>query len=252
MGRTSSLSALPDRQLLLAIAAELGVDPSLVEKDWHAVLIEALRNTADWTIREEDIQVRNASRTFQCEIAYPFVFDQSPILRRRISLDVTFGVPAVSPEERPVRSFVAEARRDPPEIPSIACMAPVEIAAEKLSALTWRVLTRRRGIGNDDPALVRHLHDLAALKHHAADHPAFSELVTSALEADADRGDSVVGLAAQSPSERVSAAVATLATDPEYRDEYALFVAAMCYGAGEAPAFDSALAAVRHLGQRVG
>ena len=109
------------------------------------------------------------------------------------SLDVTFGVPAVSPEERPVRSFVAEARRDPPEVPSIACMAPVEIAAEKLSALTWRVLTRRRGIGNDDPALVRHLHDLAALKHHAADHPAFSKLVTSALEADADRGDSVVG-----------------------------------------------------------
>ena len=156
MGRTSSLSALPDRQLLLAIAAELGVDPSLVEKDWHAVLIEALRNTADWTIREEDIQVRNASRTFQCEIAYPFVFDQSPILRRRISLDVTFGVPAVSPEERPVRSFVAEARRDPPEVPSIACMAPVEIAAEKLSALTWRVLTRRRGIGNDDPAPGRH------------------------------------------------------------------------------------------------
>ena len=101
-------------------------------------------------------------------------------------------------------------------------------------------------------AVIRHLHDLAALKHHAADHPAFSELVTSALEADADRGDSVVGLAAQSPSERVSAAVATLATDPEYRDEYALFVAAMCYGAGEAPAFDSALAAVRHLGQRVG
>ena len=306
------MSALPDRQLLLAIAAELGVDPSLVEKDWQAVrvvavvqgaqkegwraafcggtslskgyglvkrfsedldfrlfapgidpkrsrrrscreaLIEALRNTAEWTIREEDIQVRNASRTFKCEIAYPFVFDQSPILRRKISLDVTFGAPAVSPEERPVRSFVAEARRDPPEVPSIACMAPVEIAAEKLSALTWRVLTPRRGIGNDDPALVRHLHDLAALKHHAADHPAFSELVTSALEADADRGDSVVGLAAQSPSERVSAAVATLATDPEYRDEYALFVAAMCYGAGEAPAFDSALAAVRHLGQRVG
>ena len=59
------------------------------------------------------------------------MFEQSPILRRKISPDVTFGVPAVSPQERPVRSFVAEARRDPPEIPSIACMAPVEIAAGK-------------------------------------------------------------------------------------------------------------------------
>ena len=132
-----------------------GIDPKRSRRrSCREALIEALRNTAEWTIREEDIQVRNASRTFKCEIAYPFVFDQSPILRRRISLDVTFGVPAVSPEERPVRSFVAEARRDPPEVPSIACMAPVEIAAEKLSALTWRVLTRRRGNGNDDPALI--------------------------------------------------------------------------------------------------
>jgi predicted nucleotidyltransferase component of viral defense system len=36
------LSAHPDQHLFEAIAAELGVDPSFVEKDWHAMRLVAL------------------------------------------------------------------------------------------------------------------------------------------------------------------------------------------------------------------
>jgi hypothetical protein len=40
---------------------------------------------------------------------------------------------------------------------------PVETAADKLSALAWRVHARDRASPEDDPTIIRHLHDLAAL-----------------------------------------------------------------------------------------
>ena len=38
------MSAPPDQELLQAIAAELGVDPSFVEKDWHAMRLANIVN----------------------------------------------------------------------------------------------------------------------------------------------------------------------------------------------------------------
>ena len=64
----------------------------------------------------------------------------------------------------------------------------METAADKLSALTWRVLTRQRGAIGEDATLIRHLHDLAALKSAVEVVPAFTTLVFQAAAADAGRG----------------------------------------------------------------
>jgi hypothetical protein len=42
------------------------------------------------------------------------------------------------------------------------CVDPVETADDKLSALAWRVPARDRTRADDDPTIIRHLHDLAA------------------------------------------------------------------------------------------
>ena len=42
MESTWPLNAPPDQQLLETIAIDLGVDPSFVEKDWHAMRLVAV------------------------------------------------------------------------------------------------------------------------------------------------------------------------------------------------------------------
>lgn len=65
---------------------------------------------------------------------------------------------------------------------------PVETAADKLSTLAWRVRARDHTRADDDPTIVRHLHDLAALEQQVASSPRFAELVYAAAPANVSRG----------------------------------------------------------------
>jgi Nucleotidyl transferase AbiEii toxin, Type IV TA system len=67
---------------------------------------------------------------------------------------------------RPVISFVAEALRRSPEVASIACVSILETAADKFVGLTRRAGAELAGLDEPDPTLVRHLHDLHALREH--------------------------------------------------------------------------------------
>lgn len=88
---------------------------------------------------------------------------------------------------RPIRSLIAQAQREPPEVAEFPCVDPVETAADKLSALSWRVLARDRTRASDDPTIIRYLHDLAALEQHVASAPRFTELVLAAAAGDVKR-----------------------------------------------------------------
>ncbi len=82
------------------------------------------------------------------------------------------------------------------------------MAADKLSALTWRMLLRDRSHENDDPTIVRHLHDLTMLEQLAASHGDFAGLVRETLDADSGRGQGQV--AHLSPAERLAMMRVTL------------------------------------------
>ena len=300
----------PDPELVETIAAELGVDPSFVEKDWYAMslidtvvgirhdgltpvfsggtslskgygliqrfsedldfkaalpetdigraarrayrraVIEAIRADDDWMLSDDDVHAGNESRFFRCEIEYPTVFALAPALRPKLRLEVTLAPPALPTEERSLWSFVAQARNEEPEVALIACVAPAETAADKLSALTWRVLDAdRRG----DLTLVRHLHDLVTLEPHAMEHADFPALLRRLLETDAPRGTLAPDVAPRNPAERLAAALDILGTDDEFEAGYKVFVREMCYGnENETPNFRDALEVARRLGQRLG
>ena len=298
----------PDPELLEAIATDLGVDPSFVEKDWYAIrlvaaivnvreanltlvfsggtslskgyglirrfsedldfkillpeagitrparrnyrnaIVDAIRADDDWTLRDDDVMARNESRFFCCQVGYPTSFAVAPALRPRLKLEVTFRSPALAPEDRSLRSFVAEAQGDPPEVPGISCVTPAETAADKISALTWRVLDQRN---RNDHTLIRHVHDLAALEPLATVHQAFPELLRQLLEADATRGAANPNLDALTAVERLATALDAL-TEQEHAANYEGFVRAMCYGTeNETPTFQDAIDAIRRLGQRL-
>ena len=301
------MSDAPSQELLESVATDLAVDPSFIEKDWHAtqviariaerdstelapvfsggtslskgfgliqrfsedidfklllpssgidrdarrdyraVLVDAIRANAAWTLSEDDILVADQGRFLRCDIAYSPIYTPSEPLRACIRLEMTLKAPALPPEQRPLQSLVAAALESPPELPNQLCVAPAETAADKLSALTWRILSQHHG-ADDDPNVVRHLHDLVALESYALEHPRFPALLQTRIVEDASRGRSAPDVAALKPAERVFAALDILEAEHKHAARYSQFVAAMCYGReDEVPAFAATLTAVQRL-----
>ena len=121
---------------------------------------------------------------------------------------------------------MSEFTKEEPET-SIQCLAPVEIAADKLSALCWRAIKRNRELENDDPTLVRHLHDLCALREVIErETTSFVKLVKNSFTIDqATSGRSTDASLIASIEKMID----ILGKDEKYKDEYQRFVDAMSY-----------------------
>jgi hypothetical protein len=88
-------------------------------------------------------------------------------LRPTIQIELTYAPMRRPTVSRSVSSFVAEAHKQPPEVPVIACVSLTETAAEKLAALTRRIAMELAGLSRDpDPTLIRHVYDLHMMRLH--------------------------------------------------------------------------------------
>lgn len=196
------------------------------------------------------VEARDANGFLKFEMDYPTSLEPHGSLRPHILAEISAKPPRLPVQHRPLSSFVTQYRREPSEVESIACVDPVETAADKLSAFAWRMLTRDRGLEDDDATIVRHLHDLAALEAAASAHPDFPALLEAVLIDDSKRGGGAV--AELGPADRLAAMRARLADDPLYADEYARFVGGMAFaGESEVPGFEEATAAVARLCARL-
>jgi predicted nucleotidyltransferase component of viral defense system len=200
-------------------------------REYREQIVKAIRaGSEDWSLDKAGIKSLNESRFFKCEIAYRQQFRKTSALRPNVRLEVTFDPPALPFEERPLQSFVAQAQKHDPEVTSIPCVSPVETAADKLSALVWRVAIRDRKNPQDDATFIRHLHDLAALEGVIDKSNEFVPLVQKCLVKDASR-DKQSGTATLPPVERLRRMLDILESDPLYQAEYEQFVLGMSYAA---------------------
>lgn len=206
-----------------------------------------------FSVDDDNIRARDENRYFSIDLNYPSYFSRENALRPHIQIEVTARNTQLPPLARSVLSFVNELTKKPPEVAKISCIDPVESAADKLSALAWRIPDRVRGNKYDDPSLVRHLHDLAILKEHTMDHPGFTKLVISSMQDDDDRPKTNLSFSKLSVTEKFQAMLNALDSDAEYLKEYNLFVEGVSYAtAGEVPDFLNAVKAVRMLVDVVG
>ena len=134
-----------------------------------------------------EVVKRDENRFFSAEFLFPSLFDPGRGLRPHIRVEMSLAPPALPTTERPIGSLIAQAEGQSPEVPVFRAVDPVETAADKLSALAWRVHARRRNSPNDDPTIIRHLHDLAALAATVGTSREFPRLVQGALAADTGR-----------------------------------------------------------------
>jgi hypothetical protein len=154
--------------------------------------------------------------------------------------------PALPPIARSIASLIGMAQRKPPEVPAFLCVDPVETAADKLSALVWRVHARHRGGADDDPTIIRHLQDLAALKATVTASADFSRLVRSAMAKDGGRAGEATAPA--KPRTLFAGMLGRLSADPLWAAEYRDYVGQVSFAApAELIGFDQALAVVTDL-----
>ena len=200
----------------------------------------------------DNIEKANQGKFFSCFINYHPIFNPNSTLRRQIKLDVLYDSPAMATDKLTLSSFLRQASGQEPEVPLVACVTPVEIAADKLCALSWRVLIRERGAKKDDPAIVRHLYDLVALEDCAKQSSDFPELLSQLLNREQGRLEKLPEIYLMAPHSRLLKALDMLAEDPEYPGEYQHFALRMSYAPeAKRPSFEQTLKAARRLAERV-
>lgn len=189
--------------------------------------------------------VGNESRYFSADVAYETLFPMVQGLRPHIRIEMSFRAPALKAIERPIRSLIGEAQKHAPEVEGFPCVDPIETAADKLSALAWRVCTRKRGSEDDDPAMIRHLYDLAALEGHLTKAKEFAVLVRQIAAEDTGRGGEG---APSDPAARFAAMLKLLERDKLWASEYEAFVWQVSFAKpAERITFTEALAAASKL-----
>jgi len=298
---------MPSPKLISEAAAESGIDPAFIEKDWYAVqllksisefendldvnvvfsggtslskgfgLIKRFSEDLDFFLCSNELptsgkrrsfrrlmmahvvsnhhfDINNDSvirgdgyRFFKAPVHYDMNFNQQ-FLRPYLQLEMTFFKNKLPPIKQNIQSIVSELAGGTPET-EIACISPIETAADKLSALSWRVVVRDRASNQDDPTMIRHLHDLAALKNTIFEEKEmFLSCALQSLQSDQERRRGGEIIAGMSISDRLQRALELLSSDNTYRNEYQEFVQNMSYAdIHEQISFDDALLTFEEL-----
>jgi len=195
------------------------------------------------SVETASIKSRNNSNFFSFNISYPQTHELDGSLRASLQLEMSFKEGTLPVENRPIQSFAAEFTKVSAET-NIKCINPVKTAADKFSALIWRIIARDRnqelGSPQNDPTIIRHLHDLSALEVTALANADFAPMVQAIFVADSGRGGTDTELSLKSSIKKVQAIFTS--EEREYRAEYTRYVDAMSYAPdNEKIDFDEAL-----------
>jgi len=188
-------------------------------KQFRQFIIDELKQVKYIEVLEETLEKRNESKFFSFYIRYPKIFTVDNSLRNDLKLEFTFEEVILSTHKREISSILSKYIKDSAKI-EIECVSPTEIAANKFSALMWRL-----DIKEYDATIMRHLHDLAALECHIANDD-FIKSVQQSFETDRGRGGSTKDI---SLYEFAGKTLHKLKTDKLYSKEYKDFVDALSY-----------------------
>lgn len=208
----------------------------------HQILVALA--SADFDLKGEVLK-RNEDNFFSADFTFNSLFTSARGLRPHLRIEMTFTAATLPPIARSIQSLLSQAQQQAPEVPAFLCIDPIETAADKMSALAWRVCARERGIARDDPTIIRHLHDLAALANHIENASAFQKLVYKAVETDADRGG---GIAPIATTDRFARMLERLHQEKFWSEDYDIYVRGVSFARpDERITFDQALVIVEKL-----
>lgn len=202
-------------------------------------ILEKLDKREDYHIISESIKKGNENNFFSFEIEYDKLYEGSN-LRPNIKAEFTFENLILPSTECEISSFVGKFINEEPI--KIECIQPIEVIANKFSALMWRVFIKDRTkplhSKENDPTIVRHLHDITALEDMLYTKE-FVELLQKSFDADKGRGGFGNNYTL---SEFIKITLNKLTEDKVYQKEYSDFVSSMSYAKNsEVITFEKAL-----------
>ncbi len=228
------------------------IDPNNFERTdrraYRQSIIETIQSDDAFEIQQATVKSRNDSKFFSFNINYTQTQENHSSIRPYLKLEMSFRELSLPAENRPVSSFISELGKSEPEV-EILCVEPTETAADKLSALVWRVLIKNReqesGSKWNEPEMIRHLHDLCALEQRIKTSDRFSQIAQAKFLGDAQRGGFRKKLTLK---EAAIEALKRIEEDQVYPTEYENFVDAMSYAADdERIEFNTALSSLRNI-----
>lgn len=217
--------------------------------DFKHEVVAALK-AAGFTVT--DLEAKDNNRFFTLNIEYETQFDPNKALRPHIKFEVKVIDSQIPAIKATVSSMLTTLMKGNAEVISINCIDPVETAADKLSALVWRIPARIRGEQGDDPSIVRHIHDLAALEKIVEHDDRFPYMVETSMSHDNETLLKNKPLSEASHIVKIERMLDILSHDAEYEKEYDQFVKGMSYAnEGEQLNFKAALESLKRLAKIV-
>ena len=140
--------------------------------------IDSIRQINDFELTNDNIKVRNEGKNCCLYVEYPHNPDLPQFLRPFLQVEIFFDDENLTYESRKIQSFVSKYINNAPET-SINCILPFNTGADKFNALSWRIYNKEKAT---DYTLLRHLHDLYAMKSYLEDRQAFKERVLHNFE----------------------------------------------------------------------
>jgi len=190
-------------------------------KEIRQAIINAIKENQNIKVLENTLESRNGSKFFSFYIEYPQNFELSTSLRPHLKVEFTFEEVILPTTQRNITYIIGDYIQDCPTV-SANCISPVEIGANKFSALMWRLDINDKV---KDPNIMRHLHDLSALESHIKDND-FINTVKNSFELDKGRCGSNKEL---SLIDFAALTLQKLKENSAYAREYTRFVDAMSY-----------------------
>lgn len=218
-----------------------------VRRSFRDAIVGHIQADSRFSMQQDKLPPEGHDRFFGLEVNYGMEFKEYS-LRPHLLLDMTYGSNRLPLETQAVKSILADFTGDPPEV-RIDCISPIETASDKISALAWRVIDRGDDPGKGDPRMVRHIHDLAALKETILEAPkTFVSCARESMERDRQRERGGESIAAMDIPERLEKVSELLATREFWRNEYNRFVKEMSFAPEEERiVFDEALPVVHGI-----
>ncbi len=199
-------------------------------------------------VEADHLTVQHKDTYVRYDLPYDPIMEGVGVLRPAIKIEIS-AFPTRRPLTRnPVISFVAEAQRAGPEIPGIACVHLVEIAAEKFVALTRRSGAAFAGLQELDPTLPRHVYDLSRLDGRYDAEDAARLALETMREDAATRGDAFPAYR-DDPLKETMRAVGTMTSHCAFKANYSKLMEDMVYR--DQPEFEDAMAVVQGIADRL-
>jgi hypothetical protein len=146
-------------------------------------------------------------------------------------------------------SLVNQFTKEIPEVDGFYCVNLAETAADKIAALSWRVVGMEPNHPDYDPRIIRHLYDLSYLAPRVIDDPQWSKLSLETVANDLKTRAKTLASKISSPQELLTQLVIKLGGNEFYRESYRDFVEELTYG--ESLPFEQAIETLNLLSDRL-